>query len=265
MYTIHPFKVGALPGITKGEVFTYLLDSDVTLTIPLISYLVRDTTSETVAIIDTGLDPAHVDRAGRTAEGGGPDPFTAELDRHDLTPADVDYVILTHLHYDHAGNNDLFNHAEFFVQRAELEANRDPVPHMERVYFDDIADALTAFDTTIVDGGYRLQEGFELMATPGHTRGQQSILLETTDGPHAIVSDLVYCQHNLEPSVDSIRDANGERIPVTPSDMEYIPPGLHVDTTDCYASYARVRDRIGQTGVMLGGHAGEVLGNTYPA
>lgn len=265
MYTIHPFKVGALPGITKGEVFTYLLDSDVELTIPLISYLILDDTHDTAAIVDTGLDHGHVERAGRTAEGGGPEPFLTELDRHGLEPPDIDYVILSHLHYDHAGNNDLFPDAEFFVQRTELDANRNPVPHMERVYFDDIADELAALDTTIVDGGYRLREGFELMATPGHTRGQQTTILNTTNGPHAIVSDLAYCHQNIHPTVDSILDADGNRIPVTPSDMEYIPPGLHVDTTECYDSYGRVRDRIGANGVMLGGHAGEVLGNTYPA
>lgn len=264
MYTIHPFKVGALPDIVKSEVFTYLVDSHVELTIPLISFLIIGDHTDTVALVDTGLDPGHVDRAGRTAEGGGPGPFRDQLDTHSLDPADVDYVILSHLHYDHAGNNDLFPNAEFFVQRAELEACRDPVPHMERVYFGDIADELERLNTTVVDGGYRLADGLELMPTPGHTRGQQTTLLRTTGGPHAIVSDLAYCQHNIEPSVNSILDADGNRVEATPTEMDYIAPGLHVDTTDCYASYQRVRERVGETGVLLGGHAGEVLGNTYP-
>ncbi|HEX9476240.1 MAG TPA: MBL fold metallo-hydrolase, partial [Candidatus Dormibacteraeota bacterium] len=42
------------------------------------------------------------------------------LAEHDLSPADVRIVINTHLHFDHCGQNAVFKHAPFYVQRAEL-------------------------------------------------------------------------------------------------------------------------------------------------
>ena len=41
----------------------------------------------------------------------------AELD---MSPADIGLVINTHLHFDHCGQNAVFKHAPFYVQRAEL-------------------------------------------------------------------------------------------------------------------------------------------------
>src|SRR6185437_13689581 len=42
------------------------------------------------------------------------------LDEHDMTPGDIGLVINTHLHFDHCGQNAVFKHAPFYVQRAEL-------------------------------------------------------------------------------------------------------------------------------------------------
>ena len=41
------------------------------------------------------------------------------LAEHDLSPADVRIVVNTHLHFDHCGQNAVFKHAPFYVQRAE--------------------------------------------------------------------------------------------------------------------------------------------------
>ena len=46
------------------------------------------------------------------------------LAEHDLSPADVKIVINTHLHFDHCGQNAVFKHAPFYIQRPELERAR---------------------------------------------------------------------------------------------------------------------------------------------
>src|SRR5260370_7475090 len=46
------------------------------------------------------------------------------LAEHDLSPADVRIVINTHLHFDHCGQNAVFKHAPFYVQRPELDRAR---------------------------------------------------------------------------------------------------------------------------------------------
>src|SRR6266566_4960212 len=42
----------------------------------------------------------------------------------DMSPADIGLVINTHLHFDHCGQNAVFKHAPFYVQRAELSRMR---------------------------------------------------------------------------------------------------------------------------------------------
>ena len=53
------------------------------------------------------------------------------LAEHDLSPADVHIVINTHLHFDHCGQNAVFKHAPFYIQRAELERARIDEPVKE--------------------------------------------------------------------------------------------------------------------------------------
>src|SRR5262249_33615725 len=43
------------------------------------------------------------------------------LAEHDLVPGDIKFVVNTHLHFDHCGQNAVFKHAPFYVQRVELE------------------------------------------------------------------------------------------------------------------------------------------------
>lgn len=224
-----------------------------------------DPHDETVIVVDTGLgEPDERGTVhGKPADGGGPAPLRAGLEERGLEPEDVDRVILTHLHHDHCSNNDLFPDAEFLVQRAELEAAADPLPPFERVYDEANVETLDRLDTTVVDGDYRLREGVELLLTPGHTEGMQSVLVRTDEGPHALVSDLAYCRQNVEPGATSIVDGHGETVETTPVEYDYLPPGIHVDVRACYESIQRIRERVGDDGTLLPGHGGEVLDRTY--
>lgn len=266
-YTIRPFLTAAMPDVDKGVILTYLTDHGVTFNGAMLSYLITsdDPDDDFVAVVDTGVDLDQVERSGRElTRGGGEQPFIEFLAEHGYEPADVDYVFLTHLHYDHAGNNSLFPNAEIFVQRAEWEAAQDPLPTMERVYYQETLDELEELDLTLLDGGFRLREGIEFMLTPGHTQGLQTTLIETETVTHAIISDLAYCRHNIEPGIDSMVNIDGEEVAVTPMDVDYIPPGLHVDVEDCYESIARIRERVGEDGVLLTCHAPSDLESVYP-
>src|SRR3979411_2076405 len=46
------------------------------------------------------------------------------LAEHDLSPADVRIVVNSHLHFDHCGQNAVFKHAPFYIQRSEVERSR---------------------------------------------------------------------------------------------------------------------------------------------
>jgi N-acyl homoserine lactone hydrolase len=108
------------------------------------------------------------------------------LAEHDLSPADVRIVINTHLHLDHCGQNAVFKHAPFYVQRSELErARREKSITSEWFDF-----AGARFE--LVDGDAEVAEGVRVVATPGHTIGHQSVLVDTPDGGAVMIGDAAY-------------------------------------------------------------------------
>jgi N-acyl homoserine lactone hydrolase len=103
-----------------------------------------------------------------------------------ISPADVKVVVNTHLHFDHAGQNAVFRHAPFYVQRAELERAR-----REQAWFTDWFDFAGArFE--LLDGEGEIAEGVRVVPTPGHTVGHQSVLVDTGAGEEVCIGDAAY-------------------------------------------------------------------------
>jgi N-acyl homoserine lactone hydrolase len=108
------------------------------------------------------------------------------LAEHDLSPTDVKIVINSHLHFDHCGQNAVFKHAPFFVQRSELtRARRQEVLTSE--WFD-----FTGARFELLDGDAEIAEGVRVVATPGHTVGHQSVFVDTADGAAVMIGDAAY-------------------------------------------------------------------------
>ena len=108
------------------------------------------------------------------------------LAEHDLSPADVRIVINTHLHFDHCGQNAVFKHAPFYIQRPELErARREEAKTSEWFDF-----AGARFE--LVDGDAEIAEGVRVVATPGHTNGHQSVVVDSPSGGSVMIGDAAY-------------------------------------------------------------------------
>lgn len=140
--------------------------------IPVYAYAVRN--SSGVLLFDTGVGPPHdaIDSLYRPRRASLPD----LLAKDGMAIADVAVVVNCHLHFDHCGGNPLFPHARVVVQRTELEEARRPMYTIrEWVDFDG-----AQFD--IVDGEHPLSDEMRVVPTPGHTRGHQSLLVETSEG-----------------------------------------------------------------------------------
>jgi N-acyl homoserine lactone hydrolase len=110
------------------------------------------------------------------------------LAEHDLSPADVRIVINSHLHFDHCGQNAVFRHAPFYIQRAELErARREDTTTSE--WFD-----FAGAHFELVDGDAKIADGVRVVATPGHTVGHQSVMVDTPAGGAVMIGDAAYTQ-----------------------------------------------------------------------
>jgi N-acyl homoserine lactone hydrolase len=108
------------------------------------------------------------------------------LDEHDLSPADVRIVINTHLHFDHCGQNAVFKHAPFYIQRTELgRARREN--DITNQWFD-----FAGARFELLDGDAEVAEGVRVVATPGHTSGHQSVVIDTPDGGAVMIGDAAY-------------------------------------------------------------------------
>lgn len=117
-----------------------------------------------------------------------------------VVPEQVDYLVMSHLHYDHSGKMDLFSRAQVIVQRRELEAALyqahavDP----DGIYRREDLDAVCRWQP--IEGERELLPGIRLIPLPGHSPGLQGmeIMLEES-GRWLITSDACYTAENYGP------------------------------------------------------------------
>ena len=166
---------------------------------PVWSALLR--TNEGHIVFDTGLHPVHVDRPEATF---GPqsglkvvmerdDAIVARLAALGVKPDDVAIVVNSHLHFDHAGNNGAFPRATFVVQ-AEHLAFAKSKPNFPGVYWD-----IAELRYLPVTGRTRVATGVEVVPTPGHAPGHQSLVVDLAQSGRVVLTgDAAFTRSNLE-------------------------------------------------------------------
>jgi len=120
----------------------------------------------------------------------------AELD---MSPADIGLVINTHLHFDHCGQNAVFKHAPFYVQRAELSRMRRESSELYEWF--GFMDA--RFE--LLDGDAEVLPGLEVITTPGHTEGHQCVVVRGDGAFDLLIGDAAYTPRQYaEPGRDNL-------------------------------------------------------------
>lgn len=118
-------------------------------------------------------------------------PLLSGLERHAMTPADVKAVFLSHLHFDHCNNIDLFPDAKVYVSKREWDYAMNP---HERDLFMPwmIHEQLQKHNVEFVDGEGRVADGVRYFPAPGHTPGSYALELDTdTKGRVVVAGDAV--------------------------------------------------------------------------
>ncbi|MGH7287648.1 MAG: N-acyl homoserine lactonase family protein [Myxococcota bacterium] len=166
--------------------------------------------------------------------------YAALLVEIGLKPDAVDYVTLSHMHFDHAGGTSRFPKAKFIVQRRELEYAAGALPHNSAAKGAFVADDVLAIvqlnwqgRVLLVDGDVEgVLPGVDVYLTPGHTAGTMTVCLDTVKGRVCYSSDAVYTYRNLD---------------------EDIPLGLALNAGEAVESYKKIR-RILEGGRLIPGH-----------
>lgn len=175
------------------------------LRVPVPCYLIEHPRGR--VLFDSGLHPdlrvdaeARIGAASRIFEveyAAGED-VASRLEGLDLDPGDVDWVVNSHLHFDHAGGNACLPNARILLQGAEWRAGRDPdgiaANHYLPVDYDTGQEVVTA------DGEHDLfgDGSVVCVPTPGHTPGHQSLRVRLPGGDVVLTGDACYLRRSLE-------------------------------------------------------------------
>ena len=197
-------------------------------------------------VVDTGFGPDMAAKRKRVLLH----PVVEGLKALDIAADEVKDVIVTHLHYDHCGNHDMFPRARYHLQDIEMAyATGRCMCHAEmRIPFepdDVVAMVRKVFDgrVTFHDGEAQIAPGITVHHIGGHSKGLQSVRVQTERGPVVLASDASHLYaHYLE----------GKVFPVTYN---------VADTLEGYATLRRLADSDNH---IIPGHDPMVL-KRYPA
>jgi glyoxylase-like metal-dependent hydrolase (beta-lactamase superfamily II) len=152
-------------------------------------------------LVDTGFDGAMAQKRGRTITT----PVVQAIEQLGVEPASIEDVILTHLHYDHCGNDDAFPRARYHLQDSEIAyaTGRLMTHPVMRIPFevDDIVTMVRrvfAGRVQFHDGDEELAPGVSVHRIGGHSKGLQCVRVMTRRGPVVLASDATHLYAHVD-------------------------------------------------------------------
>ena len=152
-------------------------------------------------VVDTGFDrKSAVKRSREIAR-----PVEEGVRALGIDPGKVEDVVITHMHYDHAGNLPLFPNAKFHLQDTEMDfVTGRCMCHdiMRHAYEADhvVQMVRSVFEQRVQfhDGAAEIAPGIELHHIGGHTKGLQSVRVRTNRGWVVLASDASHFYAHME-------------------------------------------------------------------
>nr|WP_237467150.1 N-acyl homoserine lactonase family protein [Leucobacter chromiireducens] len=152
-------------------------------------------------VVDTGAKTETLTRRGRTPLLD----IAATLLEVGVSTGQVEDVILTHLHYDHAGGIDLFPAAQFHLQSSEWAfVNGGAMQHSlisgpyESADIEIVRALIGTERIRLYQGDHQLRPGIELRHVGGHTEGTQIVRVRTARGWLVLASDAMHFRANAD-------------------------------------------------------------------
>jgi len=186
-------------------------------------------------VLDTGFTSSVNEHRGRTYLE---EPSQA-LRRLGVAPTEVEHVILSHLHYDHAGGVDHFPAATIHLQADELAFWTGPYARraefLRTIEVEDIVRIVRLNLTGRLDlaqGSRQIVDGVWVHHYPGHTPGSQFVTVRTARGVVVLAADTSHFYENVEQDK---------------------PFGVHTDVVGLYRTFDAMRE-LATSGLVVAGH-----------
>ncbi len=152
-------------------------------------------------VVDTGFD----ETMGRKRNRSVLKPVRDGLKAIGIDPDTVENVIVSHLHYDHSGNYDLFPRARYHVQDCEMAYATGRCMCHAPLRFPFEADDVVAMVRKVFDGRVAFHDGADEIAPGltvhklgGHSKGLQCVRVNTRRGPVVLASDASHLYAHFE-------------------------------------------------------------------
>jgi len=195
---------GAMFGVVPKPLWEKKIRPDERNRIPLALHCLLVEAPSGLVLVDSGIGNKESEKF-RAIYGvdneGDPTRLEDAIRGLGFEPAEVDVVVNTHLHFDHAGGNVVagpdgalvpsFPNARYVIQKGELDFASSPNERVRASYMSkNYAPLVSGGRVDTVNGSVLLMEGLRLVPTPGHTPYHQSILLESGGEKALFLADL---------------------------------------------------------------------------
>lgn len=200
-FEVHALRYASRPGEKSDEFFRFMMygEEDESYSMDYFFWLAQG--EDHTVVVDCGFSEAQSRVIGRPWETSP----AALLERMGVDPAAVEHVVLSHMHWDHVGNVDLFPRATFVISRAEYEFSVGPDSRRELMQHFVLPAEVDVLEKLQVDGRLRLIEdeaevvpGVVVRTVGGHTPGQVITEVATDRGTAVLASDAAHFYEEIE-------------------------------------------------------------------
>lgn len=195
---------GAMFGVVPKPLWERRIPADPRNRIPLALRCLLVEAPSALVLIDTGVGNKYDEKFGDIygiSNAGDPTRLEDGLRDAGFDPEDVDIVLNTHLHFDHAGGDTVvredgevrpsFPGASHVVQKGELEFAHSRNERIRASYLPDNFDPVTEAGLwDLVEGEAEITEGVHVIRTPGHTPHHQSVLVRSEGRTACYLADV---------------------------------------------------------------------------
>jgi glyoxylase-like metal-dependent hydrolase (beta-lactamase superfamily II) len=195
---------GAMFGAVPKPLWERRIPADARNRIPLAMRCLLVEAPEALVLVDTGLGNKESDKflgIYGVANRGSPTRLEDAIRHAGFQPTDVDIVINTHLHFDHAGGNTFtdgsgavrvsFPRARHVVQRLEMDFARSRNERIRASYLaHNFEPVVQAGLWDLMDGPAEITKGVSVLPTPGHVPYHQSVIVESPGAVACFLADI---------------------------------------------------------------------------